>query len=907
MKRRYSVLKFIVFMFLFMIPVCFSDWVYLNKTASVAAANTDGVTVTIHTRTQSSNVTFEGPTVSAKTQDKSKPTRTFYEDKGKWQNTYSGDEWLGKAEKTGIVSQLSADKKTETIVSSFKQEKLTNKKETTIDWTKNIYRFTYTVAWFTWTITIKRKSTVPVDSVSSYSLKVNKGNTISPCDFPIQNYKQYSYFADNKYTTLFDFTKPINTNTDIYLKYFEGDSSLTQFINEKTSGTYSIYNSLSDENAKGNYDVCKDYTYESGVGFDYLSQATIVSGVTINFTYLDNQVCPSPNTGAIADDDGDSHRDAKSNIALDYYDGQYIGNKYCSAMIRLNGDLTVKGILNIGAKVGGVNSNTHFSEIIGEYAQLDLNGHNLIIDGGTVNCYGSILDRLGGGKVIVKNGGTIQGLMTVTDAKGGNQITYGYGKGQSPFDEYRFAYIEAPIVAYHGTTIKAYLKLDIGSLGISNIYANIIGPVGSSVFSWGDKKTEDDCLEIVPYINKNLYPLSVSNPIYKSIYTKMYYYRYRYNFKANAILNSQIPLNARINVKNIEKRDIAIDWARIGVPIPSFFDLQLFGNYSLTLKAKLLLLPGSSFVTMKNSNLIFNPGEEVNYEDLSIYVNLVVLKVDVYIKGEKIRNRGSLMAYDRSYYSYNYDAFNRHGYGLNVESAYWKFTKSSNHMIMGNVTIENMPDNSYKYLISGPISISKQAINKLVTSSYVQTYDVKGSQAGSWWFSGSHSTYVSSVNMLTSFNALPLISNGKAYIKDNNLNIKGVFDDDTHLLTAGDQTYFLWTPNDYLIGGSDPENQNALTDYTVTPTLVNSLIANQIIKTNDKYYIFYKGVFVPVLDSIASGTTYTSVNASLRKFCSNNNTALVADSPKYDSVAMNYDSTNKRWVFTEFNKADNRG
>ncbi|MCI6524434.1 MAG: hypothetical protein MR464_00465, partial [Bacilli bacterium] len=476
------------------------------------------------------------------------------------------------------------------------------------------------------------------------------------------------------------------------------------------------------------------------------------------------------------------------------------------------------------------------------------------------------------------------------------------GKGQSPFDEYRFAYIEAPIVAYHGTTIKAYLKLDIGSLGISNIYANIIGPVGSSVFSWGDKKTEDDCLEIVPYINKNLYPSSVSSPTYKSIYTKMYYYRYRYNFKANVILNSQIPLNARINVKNIEKRDIAIDWARIGVPIPSFFDLQLFDNYSLTLKAKLLLLPGSSFVTMKNSNLIFNPGEEVNYEDLSIYVNLLVLKVDVYIKGEKTRNRGSLMAYDRSFYSYDYDNLNHHGYGLNVEANYWKFTKSSNHMIMGNVTIANMPDNSYKYLISGPISISKQAINKLVTSSYVQTYDVKGSQAGSWWFSSSHSTYESSVNMITSFNALPLISNGKAYIKDNNFNIKGVFNDNTHLFTAGDQTYFLWTPNDYLIGGSDPKNQNALTDYTVTPTLVNSVIANQIIKANDKYYIFYKGVFVPVLDSIASGTTYTSVNASLRKFCSNNNTALVADSPKYDSAAMNYDSTNKRWAFTNFNK-----
>lgn len=889
MKRRYSVLKFIVFMFLFMIPVCFSDWVYLNKTASVAAANTDEVTVTIHTRQYVDDVVTDNyankKVVSTRTE-----TETTYSPK-------KVDAVITAAHEVSTQTGALVDGVQVTVVTK-QEEILTKVDKGDKDWIGR-HKYTYTISLYEWTV--ETKKTNPIDK-STYSVKIAKGNTISPIELNIPGFTNYGYYSDQSFRTLFDFTKPINSNTDIYLKYYQRSSLLTQFINEKTSGTYSIYDS-SRGGSKGQFDVSSDFTYDSNAGFDFLNQVVIASGVTINFIYLDNQLYPSPNTGAIADGDdaNNNHRDSKSNVALDYYDGQYIGNNKCSVMIRLNGNLTVKGNLNIGAKVGGVNSNTHFSEIIGEYAQLDLNGYNLIIDGGTVNCYGSILDRLGGGKVIVKNGGTIQGLMTVTDAKGGNQITYGYGKGQSPFDEYRFAYIEAPIVAYYGTTIKAYLKLDIGSLGISNIYANIIGPVGSSVFSWGDKKTEDDCLEIVPYINKNLYPSSVSNPKYKSIYTKMYYYRYRYNFKANVILNSQIPLNARINVKNIEKRDIAIDWARIGVPIPSFFDLQLFGNYSLTLKAKLLLLPGSSFVTMKNSNLIFNPGEEVNYEDLSIYANLLVLKVDVYIKGEKIRNRGSLMAYDRSYYSYNYDEFNRHGYGLNVESAYWKFTKSSNHMIMGNVTIDNMPDNSYKYLISGPISISKQSINKLVTSSYVQTYDVKGSQAGSWWFSSSHSTYESSVNMITSFNALPLISNGKAYIKDNNLNIKGVFDDDTHLFTAGDQTYFLWTPNDYLIGGSDPKNQNALTDYTVTPTLVNSVIDNQIIKTNDKYYIFYKGVFVPVLDSIASGTTYTSVNASLRKFCSNNNSPLVADSPKYDSAAMNYNSTNKRWAFTEFN------
>ena len=898
MKRRYSVLKFIVFMFLFMIPVCFSDWVYLNKTASVAAANTDEVTVTIHTRTQSSNVTPEGPKVSEKTENTSLGTRTFSEETRLGQNSYKENEWLEKAQTTGVVSSFNSDRTIETIVSSFKQERIKEMSEEKAGIGKR--KYTYTVAWYTWTITITKTREAPVDSVSSYSLKVNKGNTISPCDLPIKNYKQYSYFADNKYTTLFDFTKPINTNTDIYLKYFEGYSSLTQFINEKTSGTYSIYNSLSDENAKGNYDVCKDYTYESGVGFDYLNQATIVSGVTINFTYLDNQVCPSPNTGGIPDDDGTSHRDSKSNVALDYYDEKYIGNKNCALMIRLNGDLIVKGTLNIGAKVGGLNAQSHFSEIIGNYTQLDLNGHNLIIDGGTVYCYGSILDRIGGGKVIVKNSGTIMGLLTVTDGRGGNQATYGYGKGQSPFDEYRFAYIEAPIIAFHGTTIQGYLKLDLGSLGISNIYANIIGPSGASVFSWGSKKTEDDCLEIVPYINKNLYPSSVSNPKYKSIYTKMYYYRYKYNFKANIILNSQIPLNAKVIIKKVIELgnvDVKIDWARIGVPIPPFFDFKLFDDYAMTLKAKMLLLPGSSFITAKNSNLIFDPGETVTYSDIKPSEILP----DIVITGETKRNCGGLIAYNKSFYNFNYDNFNKLSCGINDGYVdFWNYTKPSNHMIMGKVTIEAMPD-SNKYLISGPISLSKQASQTIILSQYVKTYDIKGEQAGSIWFSGSAMNSKASYNLITSFNVLPLISNGKAYIKDDSLNINGSFDEETRLFTAGNQTYFLWTPNDYLIGGSDKENQKALTDYTVIPTLVESVIGNQIIKANGSYYLFYKGVFVPVLDAVSSGTTYTTIKANLRKFCSNNNSELNSNSPQYDSAQLNYDLANKRWTFTTFN------
>lgn len=315
MKRKpYSILEIIVFMFLFMIPVCFSDWIYLSDPSSIAAANKDEVTVTIHTRTQSSNVTSSDPVITTPVKDPNESTFQFTEGGSLTHYaTYSKGDWYQAEVLVKTESSFNQTKTEEYIVSYFKRKKIENRTDD-YRFGKTSWTYTYTVAWYTWTSTVTKKREAPVDSVSSYSLKVNKGNTISPCYLPIENYKQYSYFADNKYSTLFDFSKPINSNKDIYLKYFDGDSSLTQFINGKTKGTYSIYDSIR-RGSKGNYDVSTDFTYESG--FDYLSQATIASGVTINFTYLDNQVCPSPNTGAIADDDGDSHRDAKSNIALD--------------------------------------------------------------------------------------------------------------------------------------------------------------------------------------------------------------------------------------------------------------------------------------------------------------------------------------------------------------------------------------------------------------------------------------------------------------------------------------------------------------------------------------------------------------------------------------------------------------
>ena len=110
----------------------------------------------------------------------------------------------------------------------------------------------------------------------------------------------------------------------------------------------------------------------------------------------------------------------------------------------------------------------------------------------------------------------------------------------------------------------------------------------------------------------------------------------------------------------------------------------------------------------------------------------------------------------------------------------------------------------------------------------------------------------------------------------------------------------FWTKNDFLKDGSAPGNQNSLTDYDVKPTIVEGELNNQIVKAANTYYLNYKGVFVPILDSLNSGTTYSNVTASIRKFCSNNSTKLYADSSKYDKVKLSFNATNKMWEFNGF-------
>lgn len=882
----------LIFAFGYIFSVGYSSWAYLTNTTSVATAKANDVTINVHFRKYKNTFTTT-TSIEDEYIDDLNGTNGVLEN-SLAETTYSpkynegdvfGDKTLISTETTPVSSTVSITK------NKWKQKYISKRVKGSRSLGGNKYTYYSNYKYWTEVITITRDA--PDDVETSYKYKVSVGSFIKPSDFVVDGHSQYGFYSDSNYTSLFDFSKPVTINTtDIYVKYVQGGSSLASSINGYSSGTYVFYDSNrgSSSSATNKIDVSTDTSYDSSSRIAYLDQCTINQNVNIQLVYGSGNVNNESAT-AISDDDATKNGHRNSSAFQNLEDG------LCSTKLCLRGDLTVKGTLTISANIGSKSNGGSMSHIIGNYSQIDLYGNDLIIDGGIVYSYGSIVDSIGTGNVIVKNGGTIISMLTIQDGKGGNQMTYGYSKGQAPFQEYRLLYIEAKLIAYHGANIKGYVILDLGSLGMSTVFLNLIGS-SPSIFSRGTKVSDNDVFIIEPYIVNSLYGTSDS-----TLNRYMLYYRYKVIFNSNVILNNKIPLSATVNFKGLAKHSVELDLARIGVPISPFFDIIVKSGYTFTLKTQVYFLYGSSLFSETGSTINFNSGEVITYKEVKIQVRL--LNVKVYIIGETKRVHGGIMAF-----GYSHNMFNGYGprsnpYGTSGSSLMRKSTNISNHIIKGDITFDSMPDDT-KYKISGCISLSKNALSTILNSSYVTTYDIKGEQVGSIWFNGQNTTYEASVNTCEFFNCLPLISNDYAYIKDNQYNLKGKFDLKSGVFTSLSNTkYILLTPTDFLIGGSDKSNQNALTDFTVNVVKLSNTIDNYIVKnTSGSYYVYYCGIFVPVLSdsseaAISDSTTYISVYANIRKFCSNNNSGAYTNSTLYDKQLLNYNSSTALWQISK--------
>lgn len=743
-------------------------------------------------------------------------------------------------------------------------------------------------------------------SLSPHIVQVTKGSTISPFELSLSNYHQYGFYSDETCTNFFDFTNPITTDTNIYLKYLEinDESSITTSINSLTSGnTLNLYNQTGGGtgSASGlNYDIFTDPYYNKENKVCFINESNIQTGATINLLYGDGNVYQSPNTGSISSSLG-NHRSSTNNSINNLYSGTtYIGYENCSTYIALGGDMTINGTLNIGGHIGSNCSGTSVtrsSYIIGKYACIDLYGNNIIVDGGYLNCLGVIIDSVGTGQIIVRNGGKITGVVSISDNRAVRSSILGISKRQTLFSEYKFAYINVPIRFYNGTTFECYLKYDLtDDLGtIANFYFNIIGN-SNSLFKWDDSDL-NSYVDFIPY--------KVSNINSISLVSNLYNLRNKLVFNANIIQSLDVNLKLTISL-SLGSATANVDFARIDFPISPFIDIIVKTGKYFKLVSKMTFYPGSQLYVEEGAIIKFSYYGEKSYSTMS----------GVPVPGETRYLAGGIMNYtnkigDLASYGPSNERF---AIGIYNNSDYWKYNKFGNIIIDGNLEFDSSINTGYStgdgyYFISGYIDLSNNALKSIINNhNYIKTYDFKAELNNGYLFSGTDTDKNKQYLRATSYNMNPLISNGLGYIIDPSNLIKGnyingvlqntmnisIVNDEIEGVNNGNK-YFLYTDQDMYENGSKGSNQSNRIDRTIIIKTTDWYdYDHKVIVSDNVYYCYYKGLYVPSNDdlsliSIVTNSTIVSVN--LRKFMSNADVEA-----GYETKNIKF-STNNNWIF----------
>lgn len=724
-------------------------------------------------------------------------------------------------------------------------------------------------------IRITQTTGEPVESDTIHTISIKKGSKLSTFDLGLTDYINYGFYSDSEYTTYFDFNNLINSETDIYLRYISSSEGLANTINNTTASgsTLTIFDQYLGGSG-GTTDISLDASYHNPTNSVFANSFTINSGVSVNLTFSTALSYIDPIDDIISSDSFGAHRSTTDNSLAEDYDGStYIGDDNKSVHFILNGDITVKGTLVVGAEIGSHIGNISYSMIIGKYAILDLYGHTITVDGGAIKAYGIIKDSVGGGKIVVKNGGSVTGTMTVSDGRGRDPSALGISKRQSPFTEYKLSYLQVPVYLYNGTSLNGYLKADFAQLGIVNLVIPFLGNTFNKyLFSWASNSNSNEYVLYEPYKIEQLSSQS-DNTIYKS----MYYLRNKFVFNANIREASELIVEAIVD-SAISEVNIKIDFARIDVPISPFFDIILKNGYSMELNSKLTMYPGSYFYAEKGSNIYFNYGGNKTYDAISKGITGIG---GINIPGETRYISGGIMTYTNNIQNLAANSYSNFNVGVYNATTYWNYVKESVAIIEGNISfnknIDTTKSDGYYYL-SGNIQLSNDALTSLIENrNYIKTYDFKSELKTLFLYNSSSYSIDKQYALATSYNINPIISGNIAYIIDKNYTMQGTYNKDVGVFTNIDgKKYFLKTDNDMYEDGSSGSNQSSKIDRNITITEVSEVYETyKIIKdVNGSSFLYYCGLLVPIVSTLPDTISFANnaeININARKFMSNSN------------------------------------
>lgn len=719
------------------------------------------------------------------------------------------------------------------------------------------------------------------DVINSYNYSIKAGSKINVNLFDELN--DTIWFNDLSFTTLFDFSNVINQETIIYGLRSENNESIADItasnIINNNSGSLKLYDASFNISATGNsYNVSTDINYFNNILF--LNAATIQSGANVDLLAENDSTGNNPE-GSLGnqDDIRSNHSNSDSTLSLT--------NNTKTLNITLLGDLTINGNLTVGAKTGNLTDSGELqSYIIGNYASIDLNGHNLIVNG-TLRVFGEIKDSKNTGKIVVNNGGELYSLMSYTDGRGGNHTIWGYSKEQSPFTDYRFPYISSKILLNYGSRVRAYTKFNLGQLGGSAATFNLLGTDNQNYYlTWcGDS---NDYIEIIPY--------SVGNITNSNFLNRLYNYRYKIDIYGdlqfnNAYTTVQFSVSALIFNLN---GSIDLYLSRVNFPISSFFDINVLNDSKILLLYKIILYPGATLFVDENASLEFSYINNFAYERVSFEGIKHIPEVTKNLSG-------GIISYNYSFNKYSNPSISSIDVGLyssTYSSYFTNYFNVNSANILGNIIFNS--GNSEKYVFSGEINLSLNALNSIKNNSnMIQTYYSLGQQNNDVWFSGASEAIAAgndnAIVRVNSYLTLPLISNGSAYLISDSLSLsEGNYDSQNNIIEKNNEYYF--------VAGSDTvlEDNNSNQDNPIdtTVTIIKAEYINkeiQAVYENGKFYVYYCGTYVKANGLRLEGNSIIiiandTVTINLGKFFSNS--SKVSDN--YNEFSLRF--SNNMWT-----------
>lgn len=733
-----------------------------------------------------------------------------------------------------------------------------------------------------------------IDSETLYhTYKIKTGSLLNKPSLTRSGYAFSGYLKSNADGTgikneSFNFNEPITKDTYIFVEWIQlidginkdKEHALTNYINGLTSGNNSIFNSSS-----ASFNVADDASYNVSTKYVELGYSggsgitTIQPNVTVNFALNSGKTNQEATEGASISDTDTSEANSDNYVSLDYTNTNGTPNTMDYDVV-LQNDLYVNGNLVIGGITGAYASSATSIQghIISNYVKLDLNGHNIYVNG-TLHSFGYIDDSVGTGKVIVNPGGILKTPFIIYGNQGGNHTLWAYSKGIAPFEHYVMPYVNCEINLISNSSgsgcLDIFTKLNLGSLGFTNFYIKLLGKKVTT------DETEKYFIETTAKSGKEgkiVIKPQISNKLkehYNDYIDKnMVYLKNEFNLYNLDCITNDVSSNVQVFIDGISvmgsiKQSFRLQLSRLSFPISPSWNLN-FINSSLNLSQKLVFMPGSSMTMDKDSVLEFDYYTENDvkaikkFDDISVSSDNIVGLIKKTLPGESKYISGEIFAINenpkaKSGWNYAGYLFGLYNTGCND---YWNYYESASITISGKVNFKTGNSSDAPYKLAGNINISKYTvdggnirnwnINELSSLSSsninIQTYDINICPVNFFWFNSESITVKNNNDSTCSANQYftsPLISNGKAYIIDNNNKIAGTWNKELGVFTSDTGTnYFLKANNHILKNESDTESQ---IDDILIPTECEMITDKHLIKEKNtsNYYAYYAGYMVP--------------------------------------------------------------